>query len=363
MLNTKRSTDGVPRVAKAGKTPALTEGLMISVPAGKVLAGSEPGAAHRKPGAEMDNEVVEVPAFSIDALPYPNDPARAPMTNVSQEKAAQLCAAEGKRLCHELEWERACEGAEGLVYPYGDAYESERYTKLTELTSEFGVRGMGAIAEWTSGEFGGDNKGVIAVRGDGSEEGKIGRRRCAFRSKVEPDELAERLGFRCCKGPAPELSYDTPTYTPPFQRLELSHEEFQSMIRAVPELERLHDDPTMFTREDLYRFRAKAGLSGSVTKIGAITWKAIQWTPRLGEELIVATGRDGDDAFVIALYALPEKRFSHAASYTLVHERAPLILAYTRNPRHIRWLPCLDCDDGGLLHLDDEGLVSITQRW
>ena len=62
---------------------------------------------------------------------------------------------------------------------------------------------------------------------------------------------------RCCRGPAPALEYETPTYQAPFQRLELTHDEFQKMLRDVPELERLHDEPEMFDREDLYRFRGK----------------------------------------------------------------------------------------------------------
>ena len=65
----------------------------------------------------------------------------------------------------------------------------------------------------------------------------------------------------------------------------------------------------------------------------------------------------------MALYKLPGDRFAHAASYVLVNMRNPVFLVYTRNPRHIRWIPCHDCNDGGLLTLDDDGLVDISQRW
>lgn len=355
--------DAGPRTADQSKVPPAKAGAMIEVPAGTVLAGSPPGTKRRDPGAELDEPPVEVPAFEIDALPFPNDPDREPTTSMSWERAGELCRAEGKRLCHELEWELACEGDSGFRYPYGDRYQPDAYDSLVGVVSPLGVRGMGAVSEWTAGEFGGDVKGVKAVRGAKADSAGPVERRCARRTKVEPETEEPWLGFRCCRGPVPELTYETPTYVAPFERLELTAEQFQQKVRAVPELFRIHDDPQMFTREDLYAFRAEAGVSGNISAVGALTWKALRWVPTVGEEIIVATGRDGDDAFVVALYELPGEKVAHAASYVLVNEKSPIILAYTRNPRHIRWMPCWDCPDGGLLTIDDEGLVDISQRW
>lgn len=43
-----------------------------------------------------------------------------PQAYVTQVQAAAACAEAGKRLCSDLEWLRACQGAAGTTYPYGD---------------------------------------------------------------------------------------------------------------------------------------------------------------------------------------------------------------------------------------------------
>lgn len=46
-----------------------------------------------------------------------------PQGYIDGDTAAAACAAAGKRLCDDDEWLRACRGAAGHVYPYGDALE------------------------------------------------------------------------------------------------------------------------------------------------------------------------------------------------------------------------------------------------
>ena len=60
-----------------------------------------------------------VDGFHIDRLPHPNDPAARPTTGVTREEAEALCANDGKRLCTEVEWERACKGDTLRDYPGG----------------------------------------------------------------------------------------------------------------------------------------------------------------------------------------------------------------------------------------------------
>jgi hypothetical protein len=43
-----------------------------------------------------------------------------PQGHISGTQAAAACAEAGKRLCTDVEWLRACQGAGGSVYPYGD---------------------------------------------------------------------------------------------------------------------------------------------------------------------------------------------------------------------------------------------------
>jgi hypothetical protein len=46
--------------------------------------------------------------------------AAVPQAYISGEHAAAACAGAGKRLCSDEEWLRACQGPEGMTYPYGD---------------------------------------------------------------------------------------------------------------------------------------------------------------------------------------------------------------------------------------------------
>src|SRR5690348_16792117 len=69
--------DSTPRAARP-----LTAGEEIAVPAGTHAAGSMPGTLGRDPGSEADLIAVDVPAFSIDRLPYPNDPSLPARTGV-----------------------------------------------------------------------------------------------------------------------------------------------------------------------------------------------------------------------------------------------------------------------------------------
>src|SRR5690349_1560554 len=97
-----------PRAPTPTATPApvaVPAGEEIAVPAGTHAAGSMPGTLGRDPGSEADLIAVDVPAFSIDRLPYPNDPSLPARTGVDRTEAARLCDADGKRLCEELEWE------------------------------------------------------------------------------------------------------------------------------------------------------------------------------------------------------------------------------------------------------------------
>ena len=47
-------------------------------------------------------------------------PATVPQGYISGDVAADACALAGKRLCQLDEWMRACQGASGTTYPYGD---------------------------------------------------------------------------------------------------------------------------------------------------------------------------------------------------------------------------------------------------
>jgi formylglycine-generating enzyme len=57
--------------------------------------------------------------YCIDRYEFPNVPGEFPAIMVSWVDAKSLCANRGKELCSEDQWTFACEGEEGLPYPYG----------------------------------------------------------------------------------------------------------------------------------------------------------------------------------------------------------------------------------------------------
>ncbi len=98
------------------------------------LGGCPPGMA-RVDGFCIDRwEAALVEILPNDALgpwsPYasPGDaamravsgPGLVPQGYISQVRASAACQNAGKRLCSDVEWLRACQGASGNVYPWGD---------------------------------------------------------------------------------------------------------------------------------------------------------------------------------------------------------------------------------------------------
>jgi hypothetical protein len=154
--------------------------------------------------------------FYIDQLPYPNEPGAIPTTNVTRDEAEQLCASKGKRLCTELEWERACKGPENLSYEYGDAYRSASCG--TGVSSEeaarrpsgehaacksaFGVSDMhGGVWEWTDSPWGraSKDKGLGVLRGGNAVAGELVGR-CANAIGRPAGKRSPTMGLRCCAG-------------------------------------------------------------------------------------------------------------------------------------------------------------------
>jgi formylglycine-generating enzyme required for sulfatase activity len=81
---------------------------MAWIPPGTLRVGTPADRVPRVADEEPAGTFAEMSGFYIDQLPYPNEPGAIPTTNVTRDEAEQLCAGKGKRLCTELEWERAC---------------------------------------------------------------------------------------------------------------------------------------------------------------------------------------------------------------------------------------------------------------
>lgn len=51
---------------------------------------------------------------------FPSGWANKPVTHVSLDDARAFCRFEGKRLPHSFEWQRAAQGTDGRLYPWGN---------------------------------------------------------------------------------------------------------------------------------------------------------------------------------------------------------------------------------------------------
>ena len=190
---------------------------MAYIPGGPLVAGTPPDALPRVADEEMAGQQVILKDFFIDIYAYPNEQGAIPLTNVTQAEAARLCEQREKRLCSELEWERACKGPENKTYGYGDTHRSEvcgtgKALKLipsgyrVACRSDFGVHDLhGSAWEWTDSPWGrGSTGGLVSIRGGNGEDGdRIAR--CANARPMNPGEKSPDLGFRCCSGPRNQL--------------------------------------------------------------------------------------------------------------------------------------------------------------
>jgi formylglycine-generating enzyme len=192
-------------------TPSGPKG-MVWIEAGALVAGTPPEQVPRRADQEMPGEQVILDGFFIDQFAYPNEEGSIPLTNMTQSEARALCEKEGKRLCTELEWERACKGPKNLTYEYGNRYQpaicrtGEPARTLPSglqysCRSDFGVHDLhGGIWEWTDSPWGrGTREGWVSVRGGNELDGEV-TGRCA-NAKYQPPAQGDRwLGFRCCQG-------------------------------------------------------------------------------------------------------------------------------------------------------------------
>jgi hypothetical protein len=209
---------------------------MVWIPSGTLRAGSPLDEVPRLADVELPGTEIPLGGFYIDALPWPNEVGAIPSTNVARDEAGRLCATKGKRLCSELEWERACKGPDNVRYEYGITYDSRvcaagqpadsaaRHPSGDRAAchSAFGVREMhGGASEWTDSSWGrGSNRNAGVLRGGNDPAGEIASR-CAFARPVAPESRSPSTGFRCCAGPRNDAEVKLEVKTGvPFQKAE-----------------------------------------------------------------------------------------------------------------------------------------------
>lgn len=186
---------------------------MMWIPPGVLIAGTPIDRLPRVADEEMAGEQVVMRGFFIDVFPYPNEIGAIPTTNIDQAEAGRLCEAQHKRLCSELELERACKGAANTAYEYGDTYKASICATGTTRAlvpngvnagceSSFGVHDLhGGVWTWTASQWRRDPQkhGLVTQRGGNGTAGElIGR--CANGRAAKPNVRREGVGVRCCAG-------------------------------------------------------------------------------------------------------------------------------------------------------------------
>ncbi len=138
-----------------------------------------------------------------------SEPSRDPRTAISWYQARAACLNAGKRLCASIEFERACRGDPGNVYPYGDTYDSTACNANTAAIHETGVNSgcistfgvydqVGNVREWLAGRDGPDAP-VASADMNGFGDGT-----CASRETWSADNPFDNwIGFRCCRDDTP----------------------------------------------------------------------------------------------------------------------------------------------------------------
>lgn len=228
-----------PSVAQGGGPAASAEAPKPACPAGMLLVEGgycpeplfncldwidPPGEYHEYRCAKYGKPVCKTQQrtpmrFCIDALEYTKPGDTLPEAHHSWTSAAAVCAAQGKRLCNEAEWQFACEGPDMHPYPYGDGLTRDatacnidrtnlgRANHLTDYrepsgararcVSPFGVHDMsGNVEEWATQEHPPDPRDRSTMKG---AWWLPGRNTCRART-VGHGETYEgsQVGVRCC---------------------------------------------------------------------------------------------------------------------------------------------------------------------
>lgn len=233
---TNEST-GVGLVAAPSATePGQPRPGMVWIPSGVLRAGSRIDDVPRVADAELPDAEVAMNGFYVDVLPWPNEPGAIPTTNVTREEARLLCEGRGKRLCSELEWERACKGPDSVRYEYGPSYDARACAagtpadtasrrpcgQLRTCRSGFGVEDMhGGAFEWTDSTWGRGARVELGVlRGGNDVAGELVTR-CAYARPLGAGERSAVTGFRCCAGARNDAAVELEVKSgPPFERAD-----------------------------------------------------------------------------------------------------------------------------------------------
>jgi hypothetical protein len=348
--------------ARAPKHAPLAE-EKSEIPAGAFFAGSVPGDAGRVPELEPRRFKLELGAFQIDRLPYPNDPKQPPLLGVTRAEARQRCADRGARLCSELEWERACKGPDSDEFASGKIWDPRCAREPLTCASGYEVLAMGAaIREWTHSDVRGKDDGAAkeaAVRGAFGEAGD--QHRCSGRQGVSPEARESDLGFRCCSGAPNAAIVPEPKLGETFQKVRITADRLEKLLAADAETQAIAKNIKFFKEPDSAQAVIDRGPGDR--KGYSFTVAPLKWNPVPGAEFVLIAARSGDNtSFVVALHVLGGEDYRVAGSFVMKNEPGPVAFAYDSfiRPR-LHFSTCWGCpgETGKILFRKPERAVIL----
>ncbi len=341
--------------------PAALAGEVVEIPAGSFTAGSRPGEPGRDPSLEPRPFSIELGGFSIDRLPFPNDPSQPPRTGITREEAAKLCGQAGARLCTELEWERACQGEDARRYPTGDTWDPRCEEHPETCAGAYGVLGLGAVMhEWTASSTLPEAAPLAVLRG-APKGAEPSAHRCAARAAVAATSERADIGLRCCRGAPNAATVPEPTMGAAFRKVELKGERLTAWLKQDPRTEALAKDLVFFSEPEAANTVVSRGPGDK--KGFLFTVQALSWNPAPGVDYLMVTARSGKDlSFVLAYRLLQEDTYELAASYLMRREPGPVAFAYSESIRpRLHFSSCWGCpgETGKVLYRKPDEVVIL----
>jgi hypothetical protein len=304
---------------------------MVWIAPGVLIAGTPPDRIPRVADEELAGEQVMMRGFMIDVYPYPNEVGAIPTTNLSFDEAKALCAEQDKRLCTELELERACKGPSNTTYEYGDVYSASACKTgsdralvpngvNTACKSAFGVHDLhGGAWTWTASAWGRSGKaGLMAIRGGNATTGELVGR-CANGRALAPEARRIGVGVRCCAG-------------------EVNHfEVLLDVTRGTPLKWQPPDAELAPALERLVRDQELTGVEPQRPEDAFKVERMWTWHPLGNEELLIAGGcaRTPAHAHCGIVIARPRPLEGPLALAFVASERWQPTLAEAGSPREL----------------------------